>query len=153
MKRITLMMLSMLLTLTVSCQNAPISNTADGTFTVNGSASFRNNGDTVWLVNSNGWIYLDSTLVKWGKFSLTGSSDTSFMATVMYGEDWDKLPLVVEPGMNVTLDLAKCTATEVLSVELSRPLASTALTSTRPRVEVCAIFSAPLRYKRHEINS
>lgn len=111
MKRITLMMLSMLLTLTVSCQNASISNTADGTFTVNGSASFRNNGDTVWLVNSNGWIYLDSTLVKWGKFSLTGSSDTSFMATVMYGEDWDKLPLVVEPGMNVTLDLAKCTAT------------------------------------------
>ena len=110
MKKI-IVMLACVMPMMCSCQNKSTQKTADGTYTINGTTSFRNNGDTVWLVNSNGWIYLDSTLVKWGKFSLTGSSDTSFMATVMYGEDWDKLPLVVEPGMNVTLDLAKCTAT------------------------------------------
>ena len=93
MKRITLVMLSMLLTLTVSCQNA------SNQFTISGTTFDNTKRVHLRMVGNT----LCKAKVRDGKFAMTGSVDSICIA-YFSEDDYIGLPLVLEPGISVTID-------------------------------------------------
>ena len=80
---------------------------ADANWHINGIVSDENHfGDTVWMVHPAEWTGIDTARVKWKRFELYGRSDSVFVALV-YDQNNFKLPVVVEPGMDVVLDIRK----------------------------------------------
>ena len=93
MKKITLILLSTLLTFTVSCQNA------SNQFTISGTA-FDNTKRVRLRMDGN---TLCKAKVQDGRFVLTGNVDSVCIA--YFSEDYYVgLPVVLEPGISVTID-------------------------------------------------